>query len=227
MPYSIILASGSPRRRELMDRIGSRYICIPSQKEEDMSGHDPEIMVEMLSAMKAGDIAEKLIGSSLTPYDIRSDEPAESKQKQILDLQAPESASVIIGCDTVVAFENKILGKPKDKEDAFTMIKSFAGRTHHVHTGVCILVVENRQIVRKLNYSISTAVKVVDMTDEEILAYIATGEPMDKAGAYAIQGLFCPYVDSIEGDYYNIVGFPIASIYRSFKELNIDIRTGM
>ena len=65
------------------------------------------------------------------------------------------------------------------------------------------------------------------MTDEEILAYIATGEPMDKAGAYAIQGLFCPYVDSIEGDYYNIVGYPIASIYRSFKKLNIDIRTGM
>ena len=199
MKYNIILASGSPRRRELMDRIGSSYICIPSGKEEDMSGHDPKVMVEMLSAMKAGDIAEKL---------------------------TEDTPSVIIGCDTVVAFENKILGKPKSTEEAVNMIKSFAGKAHHVHTGVCILVIEHKQIVKKLNYSVSTAVNVVPMTEDEIRAYVETGEPMDKAGAYAIQGLFCPYIDSIEGDYYNIVGYPIASIYRSFKELNIDIRTG-
>ena len=205
MKYRIILASGSPRRRELMDRIGSDYICMPSNKEEDMSGHDPKVMVEMLSAMKAGDIADKFVA----------------------DLTGPDSNAVIIGCDTVVAFENKILGKPHSEEDAFSMIKSFAGKAHHVHTGVCILVIENKKIVKKLNYSVSTAVNVVWMTDEEIRSYVATGEPMDKAGAYAIQGLFCPYIDSIEGDYYNIVGYPICSICRSFKELGIDIRTGI
>ncbi len=203
MKYNIILASGSPRRRELMDRIGSDYICIPSNKEEDMSGHDPKIMVEMLSAMKAGDIANKIIDGTF-----------------------PYSSAVIIGCDTVVAFEKKILGKPKNEEDAVSMIKSFVGKAHHVHTGVCILVIQNKQIVKKVNYSVSTAVNVVNMTDEEIRSYVATGEPMDKAGAYAIQGLFCPFIDSIEGDYYNIVGFPISSIYRSFKNLGIDIVSG-
>ena len=229
MRYTIILASGSPRRRELMDRIGSSYVCIPSNKEEDMSGHDPKVMVEMLSAMKAGDIADKLIGRTLLPEDIRcvpsgSDSP--SADELVSALTAPSASAVIIGCDTVVAFENKILGKPKSREDAVRMIKSFAGRSHHVHTGVCILVIENGNIAKKLNYSVSTAVNVVSMTDDEINAYVDSGEPMDKAGAYAIQGLFCPYIDSIEGDYYNIVGYPIASIYRSFKELGINILNG-
>ena len=210
MKYSIILASGSPRRRELMDRIGSSYICIPSQKEEDMSGHDPKVMVEMLSSMKAEDIADKLINKTLLPDEIRTGSVS------VEALTSSSASFVIIGCDTVVAFENKILGKPKTKEDAFSMIKSFAGKAHHVHTGVCILVIENGKIAKKLNYSVSTVVNVVPMTDDEINSYIATGEPMDKAGAYAIQGLFCPFIDSIEGDYYNIVGYPIASIYRSF-----------
>lgn len=236
MKYTIILASGSPRRRELMERIGCSYVCIPSGKEEDMSGHDPKVMVEMLSSMKAEDIADKIINNTLLPADIRSryDHSSEAcdnvlgpdleslKNELSKDLVRPENSCVIIGCDTVVAFENRILGKPKSEEDAVSMIKSFAGRAHHVHTGVCILVIENKNIVKKLNYSVSTAVNVVPMTDEEILAYVKTGEPMDKAGAYAIQGLFCPYIDSIEGDYYNIVGYPISSVYRSFKELGID-----
>ena len=226
MKYSIILASGSPRRRELMDRIGSEYICIPSGKEEDMSGHDPRIMVEMLSSMKAEDIADKIINGTLSADDIRAGMPADDKTALVSALTSQDSSCVIIGCDTVVAFENRILGKPKNAEDAFDMIKCFAGRAHHVHTGVCILVIENKKTVKKLNYSVSTAVNVIPMTDREILDYIATGEPTDKAGAYAIQGLFCPYIDSIEGDYYNIVGYPISSICRSFKELSIDIRTG-
>ena len=235
MKYTIILASGSPRRRELMDRIGSSYICIPSGKEEDMSGHDPKVMVEMLSAMKACDIAEKLTENTLISDEIKDVHDASidagtdinfDKEEIVRKLTSVEKASVIIGCDTIVAFENKILGKPKSTEEAVSMIKSFAGRAHHVHTGVCILVIGNKQIVKKLNYSVSTAVNVVPMTEDEIRAYVETGEPMDKAGAYAIQGLFCPYIDSIEGDYYNIVGYPIASIYQSFKELKIDIHTG-
>ena len=149
MKYSIILASGSPRRRELMDRIGSEYICIPSGKEEDMSGHDPRIMVEMLSSMKAEDIADKIINGTLSADDIRAGMPADDKAVLVSALTSQESSCVIIGCDTVVAFENRILGKPKNAEDAFDMIKSFAGRAHHVHTGVCILVIENKKTVKK------------------------------------------------------------------------------
>ena len=237
MKYTIILASGSPRRRELMERIGSSYVCIPSHKEEDMSGHDPEAMVKMLSAMKAEDIADKLLENTLVPEDIRyvvsrfdslssSGSGSPDRNELAASLTSPSSSSVIIGCDTVVAFGNTILGKPKDYEDAVRMIKSFAGRKHHVHTGVCILVIRSGRIISKLNYSVSTGVNVVAMTDEEIRAYVDTGEPMDKAGAYAVQGLFCPYIDSIEGDYYNIVGYPIASIYKSFRDLGIEIRTG-
>ncbi|MCR5685055.1 MAG: Maf family protein [Lachnospiraceae bacterium] len=226
MKYRIILASGSPRRKELMDRIGSDYIAIPSEKEEDMSGHDPAKMVEMLSSMKAEDIAERI----KKEYSRESMDAGLARMFSNTDLKNPIEDDfkncVIIGCDTVVAFENTILGKPVSEEDAFDMIKSYAGRTHHVHTGVCILVTQDYKISKKLNYSVSTKVNVVTMTDQEIRSYIATGEPMDKAGAYAIQGLFCPYIDSIEGDYYNIVGYPIASVFRSFKELGIDIRTG-
>ena len=226
MKYNIVLASGSPRRRELMDRIGSSCICIPSNKEEDMSGHDPKVMVEMLSAMKAEDIANKIITGTLSQENITSTGTV-AVSYELKDLIFNlKSASVIIGCDTVVAFGSSILGKPKDKADAVCMIKSYAGRTHHVHTGVCILVIVNNIIVKKLNYSVSTGVNVVNMTEKEIVSYVETGEPMDKAGAYAVQGLFCPYVDSIEGDYYNIVGYPIASIYKSFKELGIDIVSG-
>ena len=227
MKYSIILASGSPRRRELMDRIGSEYICIPSGKEEDMSGHDPRIMVEMLSSMKAEDIADKIINGTLSADDIRAGMPADDKTALVSALTSQDSSCVIIGCDTVVAFENRILGKPKNAEEAFDMIKSFAGRAHHVHTGVCILIIQNKQIIKKVNYSVSTAVNVVNMSDAEISCYVMTGEPMDKAGAYAIQGLFCPFIESIEGDYYNIVGFPICSIYKSFKDLGINIVTGV
>ena len=226
MKYRIILASGSPRRKELMERIGSDYIAMPSTKEEDMSAHDPAKMVEMLSGMKAEDIAGRI--KSEYSSDSLDAGLARMFSNKELDISFEDEFKncVIIGCDTVVAFENRILGKPRNEEDAVSMIKSYAGRTHHVHTGVCILVTENHEIVKKLNYSVSTAVSVVPMTDAEIRAYVATGEPMDKAGAYAVQGLFCPYVESIEGDYYNIVGYPIASIYRSFKELGIDIRTG-
>ena len=184
MKHKIVLASGSPRRREIMDLVGADYIVIPSDKEEDMSGHEPSTLVEKLSKMKAEDVAAKVRGR----IDIGS------LSKEYLN-------SVVIGCDTVVAYEGKILGKPHDEEQAFEMIRDFAGRSHHVFTGVCLIVIEDGQIRQTVNYSVSTAVNVSPMTDDEIHAYVATGETLDKAGAYAIQGRFCPYIESIEGDY--------------------------
>lgn len=206
MNYKFILASGSPRRRELMDKIGAEYIIIKSDKDEDMSGHDPRTMVMRLSKMKAGDV------SDITVHKI-TDKVLGDEYKN----------SVIIGCDTVVAYENKILGKPKDDSDAFRMIKDFQGRSHEVYTGVCLIIMQEGQIAEEINYAVSTRVNVAHMTDEEILQYIATGECRDKAGAYAIQGLFCPYIEGIEGDYYNIVGFPINSIYHELKSRGIDL----
>ncbi|MBO7353182.1 MAG: septum formation protein Maf [Lachnospiraceae bacterium] len=206
MEYKIVLASGSPRRREIMDLVGAEYIVIPSDKEEDMSGHEPARLVEKLSKMKAEDVASKIKGR----IDIGS------LSKDYLN-------SVVIGCDTVVAYEGKILGKPHDEQQAFDMIRDFAGRSHHVFTGVCLIVIEDGRIAQTVNYSVSTAVNVSPMTDDEIHAYVATGETLDKAGAYAIQGRFCPYIESIEGDYYNIVGYPVSSIYRELKKLGIDL----
>ena len=200
MNRKIVLASGSPRRRELMDLVGAEYIVIPSDRDEDMSEPDPKRLVEGLSKMKAEDVAGK-VKEQLSCHKL-SDEYANA---------------VIIGCDTVVAYENKILGKPHTEEKAFSMIKDFAGKKHEVYTGVCIIITDNAVPVKTINYSVSTSVYVSAMSDEEIRAYIATGESLDKAGAYAIQGRFAPFIERIEGDYYNIVGYPLNSIYNALK----------
>lgn len=204
MNYKIILASGSPRRRELMNLVGADYIVIPSNKEEDMSGHDPEEMVKRLSEMKARDV-----------LSIVQDRVANGT------LPGEYSNCVVIGCDTVVAYNGKILGKPHNETEAFDMIRDFSGLSHHVLTGVCLIKAENCKPVDVRNYAVSSSVKVAPMTDDEIRNYIATGESLDKAGAYAIQGRFCPFIEGIEGDYYNIVGFPIHSIYSALKDMGI------
>ena len=129
--------------------------------------------------------------------------------------------AIILGADTVVAHGGRILGKPKDKEDAFRMIRSFAGEDHYVYTGVCIIKKEADGSVKKISFAEGTKVTVYPMTDAEIERYISSGECDDKAGAYAIQGLFAPYIKGIEGDYYNIVGFPIAGIYQRLKNEGI------
>ncbi len=187
----IILASGSPRRREILEQVGIEYEVKPSDKEEVITSTNPEAVVKELALMKALDISGKEAG------DV-----------------------VIIGADTVVAFENQILGKPKDEDHAVQMIKNLAGKTHFVYTGVAIIKKEQGDEVIK-NFSVGTKVFVAPMTEEEIRAYVATKEPMDKAGAYAIQGKFAPYILGLEGDYYNVVGFPIAQICKVLKELGI------
>ncbi len=215
MNHKIILASGSPRRRELMALVGAEYIVIPSNKEEDMSDKNPRRLVEGLSKMKAADIAERIIAKSVSTSEVRFAEISDS------ELKTDYMNSVIIGCDTVVAYDNKILGKPHSEEEAFKMIRDFCGGDHYVYTGVCLIVIENGAVKNTVNYSVETAVSVADMTDKEIFDYIASGESMDKAGAYAIQGRFCPFITGIKGDYYNIVGYPINSIYTELKKLGI------
>lgn len=194
MKYPVILASGSPRRKELLELIGVEFKIITSNKEEIITSTNPEEVVKELSKMKAEDVAAGIAG------------PA-----------------VILGADTVVAHNGRILGKPKDRTDAIDMITSFAGDDHHVYTGVCIIRKEADGSSKTISFAEGTRVTVYPMTEQEIERYVDSGEPMDKAGAYAIQGLFAPYIKEIAGDYYNIVGFPIAGIYQRLKAEGIDL----
>ena len=189
MGYRIILASGSPRRKELLEQMGVSFEIITSKCDEVITSTNPKDVVKELSKMKAEDVAK--------------------------EIQAP---AIILGADTVVAHNGRILGKPKDKEDAIQMISSFAGQEHNVYTGVCIIIKKEDDSEEMISFAEGTKVVVYPMTEQEILDYVASGECNDKAGSYAIQGLFAPYIKEIVGDYYNIVGFPIASIYQRLKE---------
>ena len=126
-----------------------------------------------------------------------------------------EGAAIVIGADTIVCQDGKIMGKPKDKEDAAKMLKRLAGNTHSVFTGVTVI--EDGVTVR--TFSCETKVRVYPMTEQEIWDYIETGEPMDKAGAYGIQGRFAAWIEGIEGDYNNVVGLPVSALWQVLKAL--------
>lgn len=186
----IILASASPRRREIMEQAGYEFEVQVSQKEEHYVSTSPDEIVKELALLKARDIAE---------------------QNETKDL-------VVIGADTVVAFEGAILGKPKTKEHAFEMIKSFQGRRHQVYTGVAILDYDTEGTEKVVNEAVRTDVYVNLMTDEEIWRYIESDNVMDKAGSYGIQSGFAIHIEKIEGDYFNVVGLPISYIYEQLKK---------
>lgn len=187
----IVLASASPRRRELMEQAGYEFEIQVSHKEETYTSEQPDEIVKELSLLKAKDIAEQ------------------NHAKNI----------VVIGADTVVAYEGTILGKPQSKEDAFKMIKSFQGDRHQVYTGVTILDYDEEGKETVINHAVKTEVYVNPMTDAEILAYVENDNVMDKAGAYGIQSKFAIHIEKIAGDYYNVVGLPISYIYEELKKL--------
>ncbi len=187
--YRMILASASPRRRELLSQIGIEHEVIPSNKDEILPKMHPAKAAEALSRGKALDVAKDI-----------------------------DDKAVIIGADTVVAYAGEILGKPKNEEDAFRMLNMLQGEEHEVYTGVTFVVKENgREYIE--SFCESTKVMMYPASEEEIWAYIATGEPMDKAGAYGIQGRAAAFVKKIEGDYNNVVGLPIARLYQILKNL--------
>lgn len=192
--YRIILASASPRRREIMNQIGIRFEVIPSVGEEVITKTEPDSVVCELSAQKAAEILERT-----------------------------EGEVVILGADTIVAHNGRILGKPMDAEDAKRMIASFVGDTHEVFTGVTVLIRDENGKVKKRSFAVRTGVKVRPMSKAEIDWYVATKEPLDKAGAYGIQGKFAPFIEGIDGDYYNVVGFPIAAVISETRALGVDL----
>lgn len=189
----VILASASPRRKELLERIGVKFDIIPATGEEVITKKIPEEVVMELAKQKAEEIAK-----------------------------VAEEDALIIGADTVVVCDGKILGKPKDEEDAFQMLTMLSGREHEVYTGVAMI--DNREKSIE-NFFERTRVIMYPITEKEIREYIAGGEPMDKAGAYAIQGTGAKFIQKIEGDYHNVVGLPVGRIYQEIKRKSIEIPT--
>ena len=187
--YKIVLASASPRRRELLNQISLNPVIEPSTVVEVITTRVPKDAVMELSLQKAEDVAKH---------------------------QQP--GTIVIGADTVVAADGKILGKPKSHEEAFEMIESFQGKTHQVFTGVTLIYCgKHGTIVR--SFAERTDVHVYPMTPEEIRTYAEDEEPMDKAGAYGIQGRFAAFIKGIDGDYSNVVGLPVGRVYQELKQI--------
>ncbi|MBO8462928.1 MAG: septum formation inhibitor Maf [Firmicutes bacterium] len=185
----VILASGSPRRREILEQVGIAHTVMVSEIDERITKSKPEQVVMELATQKSEDVASKV------------------------------TEGVVIGADTVVAFDGNILGKPKSEEDAFLMLKTLSGCTHSVFTGVCMILKKDGATVDKSIFYEETKVMMCEMTKEEIEDYIVGKEPMDKAGAYGIQGEAGMFIERIDGDYYNVVGLPIAKVVQEMKHL--------
>ncbi|MCF0228082.1 MAG: septum formation inhibitor Maf [Parasporobacterium sp.] len=185
----IILASSSPRRRDLLTQAGLTFDIVSPECDENIDSTEPSEYVEELSRRKC--MAAAVLSDKDTDY-------------------------IIIGADTVVVHDGKILGKPADKNEAYNMLSGLSGRTHAVYTGVTVFDTKYDKI---LSFCEKTEVKFYDISKNEIISYIETGEPMDKAGAYGIQGLGVFLVERINGDYNNVVGLPVSRLLRVIAEL--------
>lgn len=186
----IVLASGSPRRKELLTQIGITFEIQKAEGEEVITSDVPAEVVKELSMQKACEVAGKCDGD------------------------------VVIGADTVVAANGQILGKPKDEEDAMRMLRLLQGKSHEVLTGVTVLL---REPQKTISFVEVTRVHVFPMTEAQMNAYVKSGDPMDKAGAYGIQGKFAAYVSGIEGDYNNVVGLPVGRLYQEVLAAGVDL----
>ena len=188
----VILASGSPRRKELLALAGFNFTVCPAKGEEVTTKTLPCDIVCELAHQKAFEIAK-----------------------------AQKAPCYVIGADTIVAFENRILGKPKDSEDAVRMVSMLQGSTHQVYTGVTFAgCIRGQQILH--TFYEKTDVTFYPVTKEDLHTYVDSGDSLDKAGAYGIQGRFAIHVKGIEGDYNNVVGLPVARIYKELQKLGID-----
>lgn len=182
----LILASSSLRRKELFNLLGIDYEAIASNADENIAPCPPEEMVQLLAQRKAMDV-----------FNAHKD-------------------CCVVGSDTIVLIDGKIIGKPEDEADAYRILSLLSGRKHTVYTGVCILYDEE-----EVRFHDTTHVTFAQLEDEEIYAYIKTGEPMDKAGAYGIQGPGALLVERVEGCYFTVIGMPVPKLYRALKSIGI------
>lgn len=180
----IVLASGSPRRKELLALLGWEFDILPAEQEEIIRGGTPADIVMELSLQKALEVSART-------------------QEEML----------VIGADTMVALSNQVMGKPEDEAQACHMLQKLQGQIHQVYTGVTLVYGPGQRREQYTFYE-RTNVEMYPMTQEQIRDYVRTGEPMDKAGAYAIQGIAARYVKQIQGEYNNVVGLPVARLYQ-------------
>lgn len=207
----LVLASASPRRRELLSQIGLEFTVMPSTKEENAKTTEAGALVQELSRQKAVDIWEQLSGGQGQNPDADQEQISEETQEPNLNgKRQPEL--LVIGADTVVCCEGKILGKPHSREAAAEMLTTLQGRSHEVYTGVTLY-----SQSETVTFFECTQVEFYPMTEVEISEYIDSKEPMDKAGAYGIQGLGARFVKGIRGDYNNVVGLPVGRLYQELK----------
>lgn len=187
-----ILASASPRRRELLTQAGISFDVIPSSIKEQITETIPHDIVMELASQKAGDVYGRLCsdGNHHTEEDL-----------------------TVIGADTIVVYRNEILGKPGGKEEAYDMLSLLADRTHQVYTGVSLIIRKKGKELRRTFYE-KTDVTLYPVAKEDLRAYVESGDPLDKAGAYGIQGAFAIHIKGINGDYNNVVGLPIGRLYQ-------------
>ena len=185
----VILGSASPRRKEILTQAGIDFEVLVSDCEERITSTIPSEIVSGLSGQKADDVWDRAVRLYGSSGDL-----------------------LVIGADTIVAFGNTVFGKPKDREDAVRMLKTLSGMTHQVYTGVTVITSDKR-----ITFADCTDVTMYDVSDREIDEYVSTGEPMDKAGAYAIQGGYARYIRGINGEYNNVVGFPVARMIYELK----------
>lgn len=191
----IILASSSPRRAEILRSLGFSFTVVPSRINESQPQRNSAAEhVTALAELKASEVASRV------------------------------SHSLVIGADTVVVIDDRILGKPHDQAEAQLMLEALSGRWHQVLTGVCLIQSETGD--RRSGCEI-TRVKFAVLHPDEVRWYVATGEPMDKAGAYAIQGYGALFIEQIEGDYLNVVGLPLRLVYRLAADLGIDLKQSL
>jgi len=183
----LILASGSPRRRELLAQAGYRFEVRPAQISEDpLPGEDPIVYVVRLAREKAEAVFREIASCTGS---------------------GEEGRLTVLGADTTVTLDNTILGKPEDAADAARMLRMLSGRTHRVITGVAVVTAAGTEVAAE-----ATAVRFLTLSEEEIGDYVAGGEPMDKAGGYAIQGRAARWIPRIEGCYFNVMGLPLALV---------------
>lgn len=188
----IILGSASERRKELMKRITPNFDVVVSSFNEDsvaFYGSLPNYVMDI----------------------------AEGKMKAVKS--SIKTESIIIGCDTIVNYENHVLGKPKDENDAFSMLRLLSGNFHQVYSGIAICNTTTNKIMRDY---VRTDVKFAKLSDDMINAYIKSGEPMDKAAGYGIQGLAGVFVEEIHGCYYNVVGLPLNKLYNMLRVMGVE-----
>lgn len=212
----IILASASPRRRELLTQLGVDFEVRPSKGEEVITKTKPQEVVQELACQKAKEIANQIQAEYALDETIKLNGAVANNMKLgnvPKEVMLPEDGVRIIGADTIVVYDDTIFGKPSDEEDAFRMLTALQGNTHQVYTGVCVIDIKDGMCEEKV-FAEKTDVIMYPVSKDEILEYIATGEPMDKAGSYAIQGISGKFIKGIVGDYYNVVGLPMARLYQ-------------